>query len=281
MSYIDLLLKRNRSRLTSLCLWHNHVSNHSKVDGYLVSFISQFNIHCQVIDNTLCIFTVNFNLYRKQIQVTLCLYSEDIRKYTLPILMFKSMKNLPRQFFEYHQCFHWSTFPDLVFPTLAEMHCRTSLQSIPNHCSHHMHRAEGQLFQPLFLASCTLHGLSPGSLQSYRIQLLYAVELRIEHETRLTILAHTMNHMSCLNVKAVFPSMQDRKCITSLSLKPDIISVLLTGIWDSSRPLSMTVVSIPGTVFELKKISHSTLSRFRSSSRLHMRDRANSGHTLV
>ena len=62
LSYTDLLLKRNGSRFPSLCLCHNHFSNHSKVDGYLVSFISKFNIHCQVIDNILCIFIVNFNL---------------------------------------------------------------------------------------------------------------------------------------------------------------------------------------------------------------------------
>ena len=51
---------------------------------------------------------------------------------------------------------------------------------------------------------------------------------------------------------------------------PDRMGVLLTGTWDSSRPASMTVGLISGTVVELKVTMHSTLSRFWSSS-LHER----------
>ena len=52
--------------------------------------------------------------------------------------------------------------------------------------------------------------------------------------------------------------------------------VVFTGTKDSSRPASMsavTVVLIAGAVVELKKMVHSILSRFRSSSRLHKRER--------
>ena len=57
--------------------------------------------------------------------------------------------------------------------------------------------------------------------------------------------------------------------------KPDTMIVVFTGTKDSSRPASMsavTVVLIAGAVVELKKMVHSILSRFRSSSRLHKRE---------
>ena len=52
--------------------------------------------------------------------------------------------------------------------------------------------------------------------------------------------------------------------------------VVFTGTRDSSRPASMsavTVVLIAGAVVELKKMIHSILSRFTSSSCLHKRER--------
>ena len=62
--------------------------------------------------------------------------------------------------------------------------------------------------------------------------------------------------------------------------KPDMMIVLFTGTRDSSRPASVsavTVVLIAGAVVELKKIIQSILPRFTSSSHLHKREREREG----
>ena len=125
---------------------------------------------------------------------------------------------------------------------------------------------------PLQTLNATVSGpFEPPNVQGRETALPATVSQQITHPTSPVIILSSLSYY--------FLSVQNL-CVYSTHAaathKPDMMTVLFTGTRDSSRPASMsavTVVLIAGAVVELKKMIHSILSRFTSSSCLHKRER--------